>query len=113
MKRIGKKLLAVGLALSVLMLNPGAEAQAAEHAQGCFASATKIVCVGPMNVTGSSHTYYSAEEGMTYCNISIHYGRHDIYCSNALCNAYISTSTRTCYKLHECDVEIESGLCQY
>lgn len=108
MKRIGKKLLAVGLALSVLMLNPGAEAQAA-HAPYCKATLVSVDCTGPITTTGYSHAYYYGENGPLYCSITVYYGPHTISCTG--CRQTLYTESRICYKDHFVCAS-EPDLCQ-
>lgn len=115
MKRIGKKFLAVGLVLSVLMLNPGVKAQAQEHLDGCQSLQNRVYCTGELFVASvQAHTYYSTESGLSYCNFVIYGREHEIRCANVYCNAYKASVIRTCLKLHEkCSSFVEFGMCQY
>ena len=115
MKRIGKNLLAVGLALSVLVLNPGVKAQAQDHFDGCRSLQNRVYCTGELYaVSSQAHTYYSTESGMSYCNFIIYAREHEIRCANVYCNKYIASVTRTCWKAHQkCSSFIEFGICQY
>ncbi len=114
MKRIGKKLLAAGLALSVLMLTPSAEAQAAGHFWGCESKLVRVECKMPRQSAVSTHTYYITETGPAYCDIASFYTQHEIYCANNVCNVYLSSEIRTCFISHsKCGIEIKHGVCQY
>lgn len=109
MKRIGKKFLAAGLALSVLMLIPGVEAQAA-HAPHCKATLVSVECTGSLQNTGYSHVYFYGENGPQYCSITEYYRPHRISCAG--CKQTLYTETRVCTKDHSvCDSELY--LCQY
>ncbi len=116
MKRIGKKLLAVGLALSMVLLTPGIDAEAVEHIDGCRTSMKRIECIMPLYAAAvETHTYYSGESGMSYCDIIIYCGRHMIYCANPFCYTFIASENRTCQKAHQkkCGSMLETGFCQY
>ena len=114
MKKTGKKLLAFCLAMSMIVLAPGVKAEAVEHVGGCHTTTKRVQCDGPMRaVSGTTHTYYSAESGMAYCTIESYYGEHSVYCANEECNVLISVENRTCYKIHlNCGGNRETGFCK-
>ncbi len=116
MKRIGKKVIAAGLALGMVLLAQGVKVEAGEHFDGCQTSMKRVECILPLTgTTGTTHTYYNAEFGMAYCTILIYYGQHKIYCANNFCNAFLGSENRTCIKAHQdCNpLLIETGFCQY
>lgn len=109
MRSTGKRLLAVGLALSMVVLAQGVKAEAA-HAPYCKATLVDVECTGPMRTTGYSHVYFYGENGPLYCSITEYFGPHRISCSG--CKQTLYTESRTCYKDHSaCDSEL--NLCQY
>lgn len=115
MKKTGKRLLALGLALSMVVLSRGVKAEAAEHVSGCTADYT-VQCMGNTRTQGFSHFLaYGVNGESLYCDVTRTVRDHIITCNNPDCGYYIF-STRVCTESHEstaCGVDPTELRCQY
>ena len=111
-KKMGKKLLGIGLALSMVLATPSVVVHAkVTHATGCKAVSTYAVCPSKTNSAGEVHFFRQTIYGSVYCHMTVSYGQHNVYCANRSCGVYLYTTNRVCKKDHEY-CATEHGLCQ-